>query len=364
MPEARNSYSPDYAIHPGEYLEEVLESRGISKTEFAARCGISLKTVSQIIHGKASFSPDVALQFQNVLGVSAEIWLRLQSSYQLHESRAEEASRLGDAEEWARKFPLGDMKKLGIVSPGKDWTGKVREILMFFNVSSPEAWESYYAAKAVAYRKSPTLEASRHSIATWLRIAELAAERFVARPYDKAVLSEALIRIRSLTTKPPEEFEKELCGECAAAGVALVFVPELHATRISGAAKWLTGDKAMIALSLRHKSDDHFWFTLFHELGHIFLHGRKAVFIDSDSDKRLVAEKEADAFARRVLIPAQAYEAFVSRGVFYGSQIEAFAKESGVSPGIVVGMLQHDRHIPYSWHNNFKVRYGFGECSS
>ena len=70
MSEENMAYRPDYAVHPGDYLEEVLASRGIGKKEFADRCGLSAKTVSQIVNGKVTFSPDVALQFEKVLGLS------------------------------------------------------------------------------------------------------------------------------------------------------------------------------------------------------------------------------------------------------------------------------------------------------
>ena len=61
----------------------------------------------------------------------------------------------------------------------------------------------------------------------------------------------------------------KLQGRCAAAGVAVVFVPALPKTGVSGATRWLHPQKAIIQLSLRYKSNDHLWFTFFHEAGHI-----------------------------------------------------------------------------------------------
>ena len=87
-------FQPDYAVHPGEYLEEVLEARKLSKSEFADRCELSAKTVSQIINGHITFSSDVALQFETVLGIPAGIWMNLVASYQLHVAREQEESRL------------------------------------------------------------------------------------------------------------------------------------------------------------------------------------------------------------------------------------------------------------------------------
>lgn len=67
-------YEPDYAVSSGEVLEETLETRNIKKVDLAHRCGLSAKTISQIINSSAPVSPETALCFQRVLGVSANIW--------------------------------------------------------------------------------------------------------------------------------------------------------------------------------------------------------------------------------------------------------------------------------------------------
>lgn len=352
-----NTYTPDYAVHPGEYLDEVLESRGIAKKEFADRCGLSAKTVSQIVNGKVSFSPDVALQFERVLGVAAEIWLGMLSSSQLFHSRREDEKRLQKAREWTEQFPLSDMRKLGLIESKTGWALRARQILAFFNVSSPDSWEKIYREKAIAYCKSPTLEASSYSVATWLRIAEKIAANREVKPYREDRLKIAINRIKTLTNETPEIFEPRLRVECAEAGIALVFVPELQKTRISGATKWLTSDKAMIAMSLRHKTNDHFWFTLFHELGHISLHGKKMVFIDTESDEVTERESEANDFTRKTLVPIKEYQRFIAREKFYASDILVFSSQINIAPGIVVGMLQHDGLIQYSWHNGLKQKF-------
>lgn len=359
MSSPKNHFVPDYAIHPGEYLEEVLLSRDLAKNDFAARCGIAAKTVSQIIHGHASFSPEVAIQFERVLGISAEIWMSMLASYQLQESRREEQERFNRWAVWADNFPLADLRRLGILGR-KDKQGKwVKDLLEFFGVSSPESWETVYGEPAAAYRRSKTLAASKHALATWLRLAETEAEGIETEPFDEAKLREAVDVIRGLTRQPPELFEPEIKRLCAASGVAVVFVPEVKGARVSGATKWLTPTKAMVAGSLRHKADDHFWFTLFHEFGHVLLHGKKRVFVENEVAVESEEEQEADRFARSRLVPKRAYSDFLAQGSFYAEEIAEFADRIDVAPGIVVGMLQHDNKIEYSWHNGLKRRLDF-----
>lgn len=352
-----NEYNPDYAVHPGEYLEEVLESRRVSKKEFADRCGLSPKTVSQIVNGKASFSPDVALQFEMVLGIAAEIWLGILYSWQLFHSRKQDEKLLHNAREWASQFPLTDMRKLGLIKNTRNWAKTVRQLLTFFNVSSPESWEDFYRQKAISYRKSPTLTASNYSVATWLRIAENFAADYDAQPYSKVQLRTAIGNIRTFTNDTPEVFMPKLLAECLDAGVVLVFVPELQKTRISGATEWLSPDRALIAMSLRHKTNDHFWFTFFHEIGHILLHEKKSIFIDIELDDEMEREIEANVFARESLVPTAKYKEFISRGRFFPKDIIDFSEHIKIAPGIVVGMLQHDKLIQYSWHNRLKQKY-------
>lgn len=354
-----NEFNPDYAIHPGEYLEEVLEARGLPKSEFAERCDLSPKTVSQIINGHVAFSPDVALQFETVLGISARIWTGMLASYQLSASREEERARLLLWAQWAAQFPLADLRKLGIIGR-KDRNGEwVRSILIFFGVSSPDAWEQVYGKPAATYRKSQSLEASRFSLATWLRLAEEQAAGVQTRPFDQSVLRSAIEEIRQLTRETPAVFEPRIRQLCADAGVAVVFVPEVSGARVSGATRWLSPVKAMVAQSLRHKSDDHFWFTLFHELGHVLLHGKRDVFVDQIDGPDSREEQEANEFARSKLVPRRLYSDLVSRTSLYPEDIAEFAEAIEIAPGIVVGMLQHDRRIPYNRANGLKRRFEF-----
>ncbi|MBW2648051.1 MAG: ImmA/IrrE family metallo-endopeptidase [Deltaproteobacteria bacterium] len=148
-------------------------------------------------------------------------------------------------------------------------------------------------------------------------------------------------------------------------GVSLVFVPELPKTHVSGATKWLNTNKAMIILSLRHKMDDHFWFSFFHEAGHILLHGKTEVFIEANNHiEKSEKEVEADVFASNILISKSNYKKLTSLTKFSRQSISAFAKELDLSPGIIVGRLQHDDLIPYSWLNKLKRKFAFSAQQS
>ena len=143
---------------------------------------------------------------------------------------------------------------------------------------------------------------------------------------------------------------------CAKSGVAVIFTPELPKTRISGATRWLNANKALIQLSLRYKTDDHLWFTFFHEAGHILLHGKKDVFIESDGDTD-TKEVEANRFAANFLIPPAEFKRISMSANISKKAIVSFAKEIGISPGIVVGRLQHEGILKRSYRNELKKSF-------
>jgi Zn-dependent peptidase ImmA (M78 family) len=183
------------------------------------------------------------------------------------------------------------------------------------------------------------------------------AEEILTEPFNKSKFKGALNQIRTLTRDGPNIFEPHMKELCRKAGVALTFVSELPKTHLSGATRWLRPDKALIMLSLRHRSDDHFWFTFFHKAGHILLHGKTSVFIDEEGRDTNEFEEEANRFAANTLIPERKYKAFVQRGRYYKEDILEFSRALGISPGIIVGRLQHDGKIPFNWHNRLKRKF-------
>jgi HTH-type transcriptional regulator / antitoxin HigA len=183
-------------------------------------------------------------------------------------------------------------------------------------------------------------------VAAWLRWGEREAAKVDAPAFDVRRFREVLQEIRpSLDASRSCKVFNRITATCAEAGVVIVLIPELAGTHLSGAARWL-GNKAVIQLSLRHKSDDQFWFTLFHEAGHLLSSTRRLDFLDSaEPEPNDDAEEAADKFARDVLLPAGEYVMFVEASDFSTTAVRRFAQRQAVAPGIVVGRLQRDEFI-------------------
>ena len=358
----RNEYLPETVSLPGESLLEVLESKGMSQAELAERTGRPKKTINEIVNGKAAITPETAIQFERVLSVPAEFWNNRERQYREALARRNEIAHFASHADWADRFPCAAMERIGWIKPRRDNAGRVDELLTFFRVASPAAWSDCWREPQAAFRRSPSFQARFAAVAAWLRKGEIEAAQVHAAPFQPDRFREGISSIRSLTRTDDDEFSSKLVDICAASGVVVVFVPELPGTHVWGATRWLGSEKALIQLSLRYKTDDHFWFTFFHEAGHVLLHGKRETFIEADESARdAKKEQEADAFARDTLIPAQSMKAFLRRRVFACTAIRQFGYEIGIAPGVVVGRLQHDGLLPQNHCNELKRRLSWTE---
>ena len=342
-----NAYQPDYAVAPGTILAERLEAHDMSYADFARRCGRSPKLISEIVAGKAPVEPQTALQFEKVTGVAAHIWLGIETDYRLNRAQEAEAEQAEKSTEWAKRFPLKDLVKRGVMEKPSSTSASVSGLLAFFGVGSVEAWAVKYGAKSVNYRHSPSFESDECALATWRRLGEFEAERQTCAEFNAARFKQSLGEIRAFTREPFSEAIRRAGERCNESGVVLALIPPLPKTAISGAAWWLSSQKALIALSVRHKTDDHLWYTLFHEAAHILLHSKKEVFIDAKENGAEAHEAEANRWAVDFLIPSGVWERFVEIGPNNVPTVRRFAEEQGIAPGIVVGRLQHERRLPW-----------------
>ncbi len=361
----QNQYTPNFVSPPGDTLQETLEALGMTQAELAERTGRPKKTINEIIQGKAAITPETALQLERVLGVPAAFWLRREQHYREFLARREEEDRFSKQTNWLKQVPLHQMIAFKWIKKFDDPMQQLREVLNFFGIVSPEQWQELYV-NSVAYRRSLKLESDGSTVAAWLRRGEIQARYIQCAPFDETKFRQALSRFRLLTVQPPEVIEAEVRRECAFAGVVAIFVRELPGMRVCGATRWLTPTKALIQLSLRYKWEDQIWHTFFHEAGHILLHGKRDTFIDSengikDEEELKKLEDEADRFAANALIPRPRFQSFVAERSFDAYAVRRFAEELGISPGIVVGQLQHDGHLKYSQLNHLRRRFTWAD---
>ncbi len=359
---SRTEYSPNRVSPPGDTLAETLEELGMSQAELARRMGRPTKTINEIVQGKTAILPETAFQLESVLGIPASFWLARETAYRtaLARSARNSADIAPETMEWAKRFPCKEMAQRGWIQSCAVKADYVQSLFSFFGVASVAAWDATWHRPEVAFRRSLTKGGSLFATSAWLRRGEIEAAAVRTRPYDAAAFRTALEYCRSLTTTDPEVFCPGVQQACAHAGVAVLFVPELPSASVSGAARWLSSQRALIQLTLRFKTDDQLWFSFFHEAGHILLHPKKGIFVD-DGKGTSTQEKEADAFASDMLIPDDAFDEFARIRPLSAQRVRAFATKQSIPPGIVVGRLQHERILPFNQLNHLKRRLAWAD---
>ncbi len=352
-------WQPDWTVAPGEILLEALQGREMTQSELAQRLGRPLKTINEIIKGKAAITPETAIQLERALGISARFWTNLETLYRDALARQQAEAELETQAGWADRFPVADLVRHQLIERGRTKAATLANLLSWLGVSSPAAYDRVTAA--AAYRASPAFTASPEAVTAWLRWGELQAVEVETAPFDARRFRQVLAEIRPMTRKEPfAAIFKRVQAMCAEAGVVVVLTPELSGTHLSGATRWI-GSKAVIQLSVRHKSDDQFWFTFFHEAGHILSGRRRRDFVDgadvndADADPN---ERAADQLARDILLPSDKYARFVETGDFSRTAVRAFAKMQGVAPGIVAGRLERDQRVRPGQLRSLKKKVG------
>jgi HTH-type transcriptional regulator/antitoxin HigA len=361
------SWQPNWGVPPGEILLEALQDRGMTQSELARRTDRPIKTINEIIKGKAAITPETAIQFERVLQIGAGLWNGLESKYREFLARQNAELELERDAPWVDTFPIVDLIRYKLVERGATKANTLAALLSYFRVSSPSAWERQWLEPSASFRASAAFMSSPKAIAAWLRWGEIEADKIECSPFNAEAFRDALREIRGLTAREPFSMVVERVRRlCAGAGVAVVLTPEFEGTHLSGVARWISPQKALIQMSLRHKSDDHFWFTFFHEAGHVLQAMRRHDFIDSAEPEEvdpnhLEEEEAANQFARDFLINFDAYIGFCLRGNMGAIAVREFAKQQGVSPGIIVGRLQRDKKLDQSQLNSLKKKLVWGK---
>lgn len=340
MVKARNLYKfePDFAVPPGETLKETMHSLEMTLRELSARTGLTQQTLIRIFNGKQIISYETANKLELVTNVPASFWNNLEAQYREQIARIKEKERLEADLEWLKNIPTQELILREYIKPREEDTSLLRDVLKFYGVSSVSAWNEIWENPKVAAKRSLCFETRPGAASAWIRMGELEAQEIKCEPFNKHSFVDVLPEIRKLTVESTEVFLPIMKQLCAKAGVAFSLVREMKKVPWNGATKWLNPHKVMILLNIRGKGEDHFWFSFFHEAGHV-LHDNKKDLLINDGTHDDVREVRADKFAAETLIPSR-YNSVISQ-IRSRKQVLEVAKELHISPGIVVGRYHH-----------------------
>jgi HTH-type transcriptional regulator/antitoxin HigA len=355
------AFDPDWFSKPGDTIVSLMERRQVTPCDLGGVIGGGMDTLRGILAGSITIDAPLARDLSNALGGSADFWLRRQANYDRALDRVVRVATESEGERWLELVPFPGRQPRA--RPGVDGRmDAVRRRLVFFDVNNLRTWTTRYGSvrSDTQFRTSPTLVSNEGAVAVWLRRGELDAALVVTRPWDADALRGRLDEIRALSRiGQPSRFLPKLRDILASVGVALVVVRAPTGCRASGAMRPLASGKRMLLLSFRFRADDQFWFTVFHELGHLLLHDGQT-FVDDEETLQDGREQEANAFARDCIVLPQLRAEF-ERLLPSRKSILRFSVYAGISAGLTVGQMQHGRMIGHEQFNSLKRRWTWDE---
>lgn len=340
---------------PGEFLRDELDARGWTQSDFADILGRPIQLVNEIVLGKRTITPETAQGLANALGTSPQLWLNLESAYQLSRLKSEDDSVARRARLY-EKAPVKELVRRQWIEPSNNIDVLEERVMQFYGLTSLDQDLQFWPFAA---RASSGEEPSAAHWA-WLYRAKYLARAVQASKYSSERLEQGTLRLKALLPNP--EDIRHVPKILSESGIRFLIVESLAQTRIDGACFWLDPVSPVVVLSLRYDRIDGFWFTLFHELGHVMhghgLTGHESVDINlvgagaKSFEEKSAIEQLVDKFAGQHLVPRKTLDYFIARvkPLYYKAKIRDFARHNGVHPGIVVGQLQFRKEIPYS-HN-------------
>lgn len=344
----------DYVVTTGDFIAEWMEDEDINAAELARRLDVTPKHVSELLSGKAPLSHQLSLVLERVTGIPARVWNMYESGYRGVLARKVANENLAEQYGQAKEFPLPYLRKFGYITAASgDRARTVGDVLGILGVANFDSFYNTWSHGSVAYRRSAVGRKNTPALATWLALAERHHDELRDVPaFNRAGLEALVPVLRSLTSGEPAAAVNETIERLRGVGVVLCFIPPVPGLGIHGATRWLK-HTPVIQLSLLWKSDDQLWFTLFHELGHVLIHGDKNLYLSGEKN---AVEDEANDYASDILIP-RAYEHLLPRKRDIKA-IEAAAAELGVAPSIVLGRAQR-KTKDYSWGHDLRRKFEF-----
>ena len=352
------SFVPRWASPPGRTIQAALKQRHLGVNQFGALIGLDADATTALLASELMPSPELAERLAQTLGSTERFWLTRFRQFE------EDTKRL-QADQWAQTAPKDLDTTLGWLPKTESWTERIDSLLQFFGVADIEAWDNKYQAtlERALFRTTSAVPSNPIAIAAWLRRGQIVAATQQVSNWEPERFREALPAIRKLTwLRDPAVFLPRLAQQCAAAGVALVIVRAPQGCPASGAALLTDAGNPLIVLSARYRSDDHLWFTFFHESAHVLLHDLTMPHVD-ELDRDIKAstppgtEDEANAFAGDQILPPTVRSGLRGEPPRTYDQVQKVARRAGVAPGLVVGQLQYLGILDNDRLNKVKRRY-------
>lgn len=340
---------------PGHFIQLELEARGWKQVDLAQVMGVSNRVVHELITGKRRITPKTATELADAFGSDPKEWLTMQAMYDYATGDAEtDDTRRRKSALWHRA-PMRAMFKRGWLVEKESVDLLESQVKQFYRIS--EIGESS-PTKCAARKTGEEGELTKEQEAWFCRAWNLAESLPLKARYSSKAFGAGLFDKLSSALEEAQEI-RHIPKVLEEYGIRFLIVEHLPGSKIDGICFWLNDYSPVVALSMRYDRIDWFWFTLCHELAHVYFgDGKESPLIDTSLVGRDATptaslsseERRANEFAEAFLVDQDELNDYVNRvsPLFSNASLLSFAKRIHVHPGIVVGQLHYKQHLPYS----------------
>ncbi len=335
-------YNDTIAFHPGYYIKEIIDESGLTQEDFAKRLNTTAKNLSLLVRGEQNLSVDIAMKLSKMLGTSINYWLNIQNAFDAAKAEIDSAEELKEERKIIDYLGYKYFRdNYGLPNLPRKKDEQIQEMRQFLKVASLTVLKKQDLAVNFRSAKDEQDEASTVRANAMVQVAINKALTIEAPKYDKHKFEEAVKYALTLTTDHTGFYPK-IQKVFKEAGVIFVILPNLSGSKTNGATKRI-GNNIMLMVNDRRLNADSFWFTLFHEIGHI-INGDYGISFEDETGE---IEDLADRFAENRLIPPEEYSVFISEKKFDVVAIKKFASQINRDPGIVLGRLLNDKYVRF-----------------
>ncbi|MBO5100247.1 MAG: ImmA/IrrE family metallo-endopeptidase [Treponema sp.] len=327
---------PISAPDPISAIKFRMEQQGLKSKDLIPYIGSKSK-VSEVLSGKRALSLNMIRKLNEGLGIPAEVLIK-ETGKTLPDSSI---MKHGINFPFTEMFRRGWFKDFynGTLNEAKELKEElIIKFIGLFNIND----------FAISYNRKSESQAEPENIndilMAWrIRVMNKAiTEKLPA--WNKEVLTDEfffeLAKLSYFQEGP--KLAKEFLNK---AGIHFVIEQHLDKTHLDGSSMLMPDGSPLIALTLRYDRLDSFWFTLFHELAHVQKHLteiKMAYFDDMFNEMNKKIEKEADAYAKQMLIQDSLWKSSGLRITSSTAEIKAFASQIRINPAIPAGRLRYE----------------------
>lgn len=249
----------------GSMLRDYLEFYGISQTDFASRLGVSTKHMNEIISGKTNISEELMLGISLITDIDVNLIFYVETKKRIYDYLNEHFDSEKDINKYLNSFCLNEMNKRGWIKlrDESSYTQKAMDLLDYLGIANFDNINNYINRKILFKKRD---NANINKIYLWIKRCDSLISGKKIGKYSSSNLNNLLNELKVVRNNKFDE--KELIDLFFKYGIYLVIEDALVGTKVRGCTV-VKGNNPCIYMTRYFKEKASFYFTLYHEIGHI-----------------------------------------------------------------------------------------------